>query len=164
MNMVIDNWKLKSTNIINTFVQESTRPYTEAMVATNHSHRQVLRTRSVRNSMRKLVSWVKTLKEKRLMTAMWKNFSPLQQSLSSFPPKRSGLAEISTNLSFKEDHGVGEQEQDLLFFHCKWAIWMVCYMQGRQGGSIIASKNTAMITWLLDKIPSLAKDEFLGLP
>ena len=34
--------------------------------------------------------------------------------------------------SFKEDHGVGDQQQNLLLLHQKRAIWMVRHLQGRQ--------------------------------
>ena len=45
---------------------------------------------------------------------------------------RSGLEETLTDLSFKEDHAVSEQQQNLLFLHSKWTIWMVCNLQGRE--------------------------------
>ena len=87
------------------------------MDAKNQQNRQVQRTRFVKNFMRKLASWVKTQIEKRLMITLWKNFWPLQPSLCLFPLKRSGLAIFLTDLSFKEDYTVSEQQQDLLFFN-----------------------------------------------
>ena len=103
------------------------------MVAKKLYRRRVLRTRFVRNFMRKLASWETSQMEKLLTITLWKNFwNVVQPSLCSFPRKKSGLADLVTDLSFKEDHTVSEQQQDLLFFNWKWTVWMVCYLQGRQ--------------------------------
>ena len=37
-----------------------------------------------------------------------------------------------TKLIFKEDHAVGEQQQNLLFFNSEWTIWMVCNLRGME--------------------------------
>ena len=43
---------------------------------------------------------------------------------------RSGLTDLLTDLSFKEDHSVSEQKQNLLFLNSKRTIWMVRNLQG----------------------------------
>ena len=110
----------------------STRTYMGVWVA-SMNHRQVQKTRFARNTMRKLNRlgrWKKTLNRKRSMMRMWKHFLILQLSLCSFPLMKSGLADFVTDLSFKEDHKLCEQQQNLLFFHRERTIWMVCYLQG----------------------------------
>ena len=104
------------------------------MDAKNPIRRQVQKTRFVINFMRKLASCeTKQTKKKSLTKTLWKNFwIEVPLSLCLFPLMRLGLADFLTNLSFKEDHTVSQQQQNLLFFNWKWTIWMVCNLQGRE--------------------------------
>ena len=131
--------------VINLFFQTSTRILSECMVAKKVWDHRVPRTRFVRSFTRKSGSWERIQIGRNSTRTLWKSFwNENRLSLCSFPQMRSGLAEMLTDLSFKEDHAVGEQQQNLLFLDSKWTIWMVCNLQGReslQGGSIADSKN-----------------------
>ena len=146
---------------IHPLLQESTRIHMEVLVAKNLYRRLVQRTRFVRYTMRKLVSWKRTQIGKTLTKTLWKNFWLVQLSPCSFPQMRSGLANFLTKLSFKEDRSVSEEQQNLLLLNSKWTIWMVCNLRGmesplklklgifserpRKGREAFASKNGTVL-------------------
>ena len=124
------DWQIIESPHVSLFLQMSTRQHLVVMVAKKLYHRQVRKTRFVRNSMRKLASW-KTIQIGKLTITLWKNFwNVVQLSLCSYPLMRSGLTDLLTDLSFKEDHSVSEQKQNLLFLNSKRTIWMVRNLQG----------------------------------
>ena len=126
------DWTMTESPHVKSFSQMSTRTLMEVMVVKKLYHRQVRKTKFVRNFMRKLDSWKMIQIGRSLTITLWKNFcNVVRPSPCSFPLMRSGLTILLTDLSFKEDYAVSEQQQNLLFLNSKWTIWMVCNLQGR---------------------------------
>ena len=155
------DWQITKSPHIHTLLQKSTRIHMEVMVAKKLYHRQVRKTKFVRNFMRKLVSWKMIQIGKKLTITLWKNFwNVVRPSLCSYPLMRSGLTDFLTDLSFKEDHTVSEQQQNLLFLNKRWTIWMVCNLQGRAYLSGSGCIETILILGYYSEGPRRGREAF----